>query len=142
MIDQLTELEGIEDTYDKISKMIDSVVSEEDKPKCKMARAYRLGKKSELGKPRKIRVEFTGIEGRDLCMSYSRKISKVGNDVKIFYINDDLPESLKRRRTDIYRYIRYIQEWGHSIERYGEDFIINGQRWKRFEQSTNWRSVT
>lgn len=130
LVDQLSESDGVEDTLEKVSNMIGIVFKAEDKPKCKIARAYRLGRKSDQGKPRKIRIEFVDIESRDLFMSYSRRLSKVGNDGRPFYINEDLPESLKRRRTDIYRYIRYMQEKGHSIERYGDDFIINGQRWK------------
>lgn len=130
LIDHLTESEGAEDTYEKIMKMIDFVFNEADKCRCKLARAYRLGRKSSLGKPRKIRIEFVDVESRDLFMSYSRELTRVGNDGRIFYINEDIPEALKRKRTDIFRYIKYMQEKGHSIERFGEDFIINGQRWK------------
>lgn len=111
--------------------MVDLVFKDSDKECCKIVRAYLLGRISNNGKPRKIRVEFRDIESKDLFMAYSNGLTRVGNDGKIFYINDDLPESVKRRKTDIYRYIKYMQlERGHMVERSGDDLLINGQRWR------------
>lgn len=60
----------------------------------------------------------------------ARIITKSGNDGKPYFINDDVPDSVKRRRSDMYKYMQHLKERGHIVEKAGDDIIINGQRYK------------
>lgn len=43
---------------------------------------------------------------------------------------------MKRRQSDIHKYVLYLRELGHQAEKAGDDVIINKQRWK-FEDLNN-----
>lgn len=51
----------------------------------------------------------------------------------LFYLNDDVPEEVRRWKNDIQKYIKYTTENKHRIEKSGDDLIINEKRWKSTE---------
>lgn len=48
-------------------------------------------------------------------------------------MNEDVPDDLKKRRNDIFKYIKYMERRGRVVERIGEDVVINGTR-KKFSE--------
>lgn len=78
---------------------------------------------------RKIFVEMADARSKDLVMENVAHVVRCGNNGRPYYVNDDIPESLKRRRADIYKHMKHLESRGYRVERAGDDLIINGQRW-------------
>lgn len=127
IIDQFTELEG-ENVKDRLNLVLDLTLAPNDRRAIVITKAFRLGNKRSEGPPRKILVELKS--GRDVMLEKARIITKSGNNGKPYYINDDVPEAVKRRRNDIHKYVMFLREKKQTAEKAGEDVIINGQRWK------------
>lgn len=133
IIDQLQEVEG-EDVLGRINTILDLTLTAKDRAEIQIKKAFRLGVKRAEGQARKILVEVKC--GREILFEKARVITKSGNDGRPYYINDDVPESVKRRRSDIHKYVLHLRERGHQAEKAGEDVIIDHQRWK-FEDLNN-----
>lgn len=127
IIDQFSEIDG-ENVKDRLNLILDLTLSQADRKEVFITKAFRLGNKRSEGPPRKILVELKS--GRETVLDKARIITKSGNDGKPYYINDDVPEAVKRRRNDIHKYVLFLREKGQTAEKAGEDVIINGQRWK------------
>lgn len=127
IIDQLTEVDG-ENTKERLNTILDLTLPPNERKEVILTKAFRLGNKRAEGPPRKILVELKS--GRNIMLEKARAITKSGNDGKPYYINDDVPEAVKRRRNDIHKYILFLREKGQNAEKAGEDVIINNQRWK------------
>lgn len=127
IIDQLQEVDN-ENILARLNTIFDVTLIPADRNEVQIKRAFRLGTKRADGPPRKILLELKS--GREIVFEKARIITKSGNDGKPYYINDDVPESVKRRRSDIHKYVLYLRERGHQAEKAGEDVIINNQRWK------------
>lgn len=127
IIDQLQEAEN-ENVLERLKTILDLTLTSADRSEVQIKRAFRLGTKRADGPPRKILVELKN--GKEILFDKARLITKSGNDGRPYYINDDVPEAVKRRRSDIHKYVLYMRERGHQAEKAGEDVIIDNQRWK------------
>lgn len=129
IIDQLDEWQD-ENTYARINDLLDTTLSENDRKIAIVANAYRFGNRQKRGQPRKILLEMTTSKGKDIVLNQARQISKVGNNGRYFYLNEDAPDGVKRKKSDIYKYIRYMEDIrGKKVERDGEFLIIEGYRY-------------
>lgn len=133
IIDQLMESEN-EDTLKLVNEILDHALTPSERSLITVGRAYRLGVKSRDSKScRKVFAEITTSNGKDLIIDLARKITRNGNNGRPYYISDDVPEPIKRKKADIHKYINYMRRRGRTIEKVGDDFMIDGRRW-RYEE--------
>lgn len=129
IIDQLSEHDG-EDLFARLMGIFSNTLRWEDLSQVKIVRVFRLGVKRVGGPPRKVLLELDCPISRDFLLANARLITKSGNDGKPYYLNDDIPEELRRWKTDVQKYMRYMEKKGHRIEKVGEDMMIDGRRWR------------
>lgn len=127
IFDKLHELPN-ENTKDKISDILKLALRQEDYERIRITNAYRLGKLRSGTNPRKILVELADSGCKDLLLQYARQITKVGNNGAPYYVNEDMPDALKRSKTDIFKYKRYLIERNHKVEQLGDFFIIDDRK--------------
>lgn len=132
IIDQLSEIDN-EDTIMRINTILSNTLSKDELNEIKVLRAYRMGRKRPGNACRKILVEISTPLGRDICIQQATKITKSGNDGRPYYVNEDVPEDLKRKKMDLYRYINHLKSRNHTVEKMGEDLMIDGILWKSTE---------
>lgn len=75
-------------------------------------------------------LELDNPISKEIVLFYARNITKSGNDGRPYYLSDDVPEEVRRKKSDIHKYMRYMKENGHRIEKIGDDLLIDGRRWK------------
>lgn len=132
IIDQLSEIEG-EEIGPRVCGILGNTMFHEDLNKIRVLRVFRLGIRRPGGPPRKILLELDNPLSRDIVLANAKYITQFGNDGKPFYLNDDVPEEVRRWKNDIQKYIKFMIENKHRIEKSGDDLIINGKRWKTTE---------
>lgn len=87
---------------------------------------FRLGKPNSGEKTaRKILVSFNSTYAREAVLSRAGHIAKAGPPGGRIYVNEDVPEDVKRRRADVYKYVNYMNENGHTITQKGDSVILN-----------------
>lgn len=136
IIDQLYEIEN-EDVVDRLDTIFKNTLSDEDFGNVVIVKAYRMGNKNANTKCRKIMVELSSSLGRDICLQQAIKVTKSGNDGRPFYLNEDMAEDAKRKKMDLYRYIKYLEKRKHTVVKAGEDLWIDGV----FYKSANFNSL-
>lgn len=128
VIDQLSE-DHNENTLDKLNTILDHALANSNpgiRAEISIMRAYRLGTIREGSNyTRRVFVELANSRSKDLVIEYAAKIVKSGNNGRPYYINDDLPEKLKRRKADIHKYVNYLKKWGHRVEKAGDGRLDN-----------------
>lgn len=129
IIDQLSE-DDEEDTPAMVNKILDHAIPPNDRTLIEIVRAFRMGPKTVGSPPRKILIELSTPKGRDVFMDNARNIARVGNDGRQYYINEDLPDAVKRRKSDLNKYVNYLKRQGHKAQKIGDDVIVNGKRYK------------
>lgn len=135
IIDQLMESDN-EDTFITINKILDHALSPDDRRQVEILKAFRLGAKMTRGPPRKVFVEFSTPKARDIVLENTKTISRIGNEGRIYYLNEDLPDSVKRRKSDLHKYVLYLRDRGHQAHKIGEDVVLDGKRYKFEELNT------
>lgn len=128
IIEQLDD-EDREDTKFKINRILNHTLDESSKAKVSISNAYRLGNKFIPNRSRKILVEFSTPEGRDIVMQNVSKVRKAGNNGKPYFISEDIPESIRRWKSDVNKYVKYLEEHEHEVTRSGDNLIIDGVRY-------------
>lgn len=79
----------------------------------KIKQAYRLGIKRKRSKiPRKILVELAEPTDRDIILQSTRQLTKIGNNGAPYFFNENANEEQKRRKADLHKYVKYLQEKG------------------------------
>lgn len=101
-----------------------------------MLKAFRLCTKTPCGPPRKVFVELSTPKGFDLILENARNISRIGNEDKLYYLNVDLPDDIKRRKNDLHKYVLYLRDRGHQGKKIGDDIVLDGKRYKFEELKT------
>lgn len=129
IIEQLNEFDN-ENTLEMINNIFEHALPEQVRAKVDVIRAFRLGPKNTNNNRRKILVELSNSRGKELVLEYARQITLAGNDGNAYYINEDLPETIRRRKNDIYKYIKYMERRGHTVTRAGDDIVLDGTRFK------------
>lgn len=99
IIEQLQEAQN-ENTVDTVYDILDLALSDENRREVQILRPFRLGVKSNNGPPRKILAEVSTTRGREIILDNARLITRLGNDGKTYYINEDLPDPVKRKKSD------------------------------------------
>lgn len=127
LIDKLSEREN-ENVRERVDEILKLALRPADFDQIKVLNAYRLGKSRARNNPRKIMIELADPKSKDLIMQFAKQITKVGNNGAPFYLNEDMPEALKRAKTDIFKYKRYLEEKKHTVEQFGDYFVIDGRR--------------
>lgn len=105
IIEQLSESHD-ENTLALLNSILDHALQPADRSAVDIVKAFRLGQKSPNGPPRKILVELSSPKGREILLSNAKNITRAGNDGKYYFINEDLPESVRRHKSDIYKYLK------------------------------------
>lgn len=100
--------------------------------------AYRLGHPpSTTNKsPRRILLRTASTFTRSLILEYAESIAKTGLPGARVYITEDLPESIKRRRQDIHKYVAFLKELGIDAMQKRDCVIFNGTLYK-YEEILN-----
>lgn len=98
--------------------------------------AYRIGKFVPNRPPRRIFTSFTPGPTRNLVLSCAGLIAKAGLPGARIYINEDVPEGIKRRKSDIFKYVEFLKEKGITAIQKGENVLIDGRLYK-FEELKN-----
>lgn len=129
IIDQLSEIDG-EEIGHRVCEILRNTMWQEDLFKIKVLRVFRLGVRRAGGPPRKVLLELDNPMSRDIVLANARYITKSGNDGKPYYLNEDIPEEVRRWKNDLQKYMKYMGENGHRVEKVGDDLIIDGRRWK------------
>lgn len=127
IFDQLTE-EVNENTLGRVAKILDYTLSVESRGEVKIRRAFRLGRKMNPKSTRKILIEFTTPEGRDIVYQNASAIRKSGNNGKPYFINEDASEDYKRKKADIQKFANFLTEKGYKVVKNGENLIVNGRK--------------
>lgn len=129
IIDQLGETEN-ENIISRLNTIFDSTLNKEDRDLVVIMNAFRIGKlRPNQKSPRKIMIQFDSPIGKEIVIRRAKYITCTGNGDRNYYINEDLPETEKRKKNDLYKYQKYLMERGHKVERENDTFIINDQRW-------------
>lgn len=131
IIDQLFENDN-ENTFVLVNQILDHTLSDNDRANVVVGRAYRLGIKPRDNRShftRKIFVEFSTPRSKDIVMENARKITKSGNNGRPYYITDDIPDAIKRKKADLHKYYNYLKQKGREVEKIGDDMVIDGYRW-------------
>lgn len=93
--------------------------------------AFRLGKSYPADRsPRRVLVSFTTTTVRDVVLSCAGIIARAGPPGGKIYINEDIPEDLKRRRADVHKYVAYMSEKGYKIAQKGDSVVLNDTLYK------------
>lgn len=131
IVDLLAERND-EDTVSLINEILDLSLTKNDREVIRVKKAYRMGvKRANMKTPRKIFIELSESQDRDLLLKLSKTITKFGNNGSNFYINEDVSEDTKRKKADLHKYVKYLESWrGHTVEKSGEDIVLNGVRWR------------
>lgn len=97
---------------------------------------FRLGRfNSSDRNPRRILVVFISLGIRDSVLNAAGHIAKAGPPGGKIYVNEDLPDEIKRRRADVYKYVQYMLEKGYNISQRGDSVQINKTVYKYEELS-------
>lgn len=93
--------------------------------------AYRLGKNHGSERmPRRVLVAFYSTAARDLVLNSAGAIARAGPPGKRIYVNEDIPEEVKRRRADVFKYCSYMTESGYNISQKGDSVVLNNVLYK------------
>lgn len=94
---------------------------------------YRIGAPRTDNTPRRVFTSFTSQFAKDYIMSNSYKLHyNFASSVKL-YLNDDYTDETKRRRNDIHKYVEYMKEHYHEVEKKGDAVIVNGKLYSHDE---------
>lgn len=75
--------------------------------------------------PRRILVSFNSTQAREAVLSRAGAIARAGPQGGRIYINEDIPEDVKRRRADVFKYVNYMSEKGYNIVQKGDSVVLN-----------------
>lgn len=129
IIDQLGENVN-EVVVDRINLILDNTLSKEDRDKVVVRNAYRVGKyRTGQRIPRKIMVQLDNPIGKETIIKNAGRITRSGNDGRTYYINEDLAETDRRKKNDLYKYTKYLEGRRHTVVREGDFFIIDDVKW-------------
>lgn len=93
--------------------------------------ASRLGK--HLGNdrsPRRVLVSFYSSAARDLVLNSAGMIARAGPPGGRIYVNEDIPDDVKRGRANIFKYVNYMSELGYNISQKGDSVILSNVLYK------------
>lgn len=140
IIDGLVELPD-EVTIQHVSSFLGKSISSFDIDM--IDNAYRLGhsRSNPSKSPRRILLHTTSTFIRSLILEYAEGIAKAGLSGARVYITEDLPESIKRKRQDIFKYVAFLKEKGIDATQKGECVIFNGMLYK-YEEILNMAMVS
>lgn len=69
-------------------------------------------------------------------MSNAKEITWPGNNGRNYFLNEVLPEEVRRHKNDMYKYVNYLRERGQTASKIGDDVLLNGRRYKYSELNT------
>lgn len=99
--------------------------------------AFRLGKPQQLNKsPRRVMLYLTSNMAKETILGYADAIANAGSPGARVFVNEDIPEPTKRRRTDIYKYVCFLREKGITAVQKGDGVIFNDTLY-RYEEILN-----
>lgn len=105
--------------------------------------AFRLGKSSiNDNSSRRVLVSFNSTQAREAVLGLSGVIARAGPPGGRIYINEDIPEDVKRRRADVFKYVNYMYEKGHNIVQKGDCVLLNNTLYKYEDLSSMPKGMT
>lgn len=91
---------------------------------------YRLGKQTNSKFPRRVFVTVYSTAARERILSYAGLIAKSNEPGSRIFINEDVPDELKRRKSDVHKYVNFLKTKSISAIQKGDSVIINGILYK------------
>lgn len=121
LVDGLPELYN-EDTINHVTGFLSKFVPHFERHM--IDNAFRIGK-SQNRSPRRIMLRVSSSPVRDAILNCADMITQAGSPGVRVFINEDLPESIKRRRSDIYKYVCFLKEKGINAVQRGDGVFFN-----------------
>lgn len=104
---------------------------------------FRLGKNSSIDQSaRRILVSFKLTHAREAVLGQAGAIARAGPPGGRIYINEDIPEDVKRRRADVFKYVNYMREKGYNIIQKGDSVVLNNTLYKYEDLSSMPKGMT
>lgn len=70
---------------------------------------YRLGKQTNSNHPRRVFVSVFSTAARERILSYAGLIAKSNEPGSRIFINEDVLDDLKRRKSDVHKYVNFLK---------------------------------
>lgn len=87
---------------------------------------YRLGKQTNTTYPRRVFVSVFSTAARERILSYAGLITKSNELGTCIFINEDVPDEIKRRKSDIHKYVNFLKTKVIIATQKGDSVLING----------------
>lgn len=99
--------------------------------------AYRLGSpQKNKPLPRRILLHTTSFFARNLILECAEQIAGAGLPGARVFVSEDLPESIRRKRQDMFKYVNFLKEKGIKASQKGDGVMFNGTLYK-YEEILN-----
>lgn len=101
--------------------------------------AFRLGRPQHLNQnkvPRRVMLYLTSNMAKETILGFAGAIANAGAPGARVFINEDILEPTKRRRTDMYKYVCFLKEKGISAVQKGDGVIFNNTLY-RYDEILN-----
>lgn len=95
--------------------------------------AYRLGKPAPNKAPRRILLTVSSYLVRERILECAKSIADAGTPGARIFINEDIPEPIKRRRSDVFKYVDFLKKKGIQATQKGDGVIFNNTLY-RYEE--------
>lgn len=104
---------------------------------------FRLGRGSTTDQStRRVLVSFNSTQAREAVLGQSGTIARAGPPGGRIYINEDIPEDVKRRRADVFKYVDYMYEKGYNVVQKGDSVLLNNTVYKYEDLSAMPKGMT
>lgn len=130
LIDGMFELAN-EDTINYVCSLLSKFIPHFDRPW--IDNAYRLGKPASNRAPRRILLTVSSILVKEKILEKAKFIADAGSPGSRIFINEDIPENIKRRRSDVYKYVDFLRTKGIKAIQKGDAVIFNNSLY-RYEE--------
>lgn len=117
-----------EDTFFEVLQLLTRFVPHFDSNH--LISAYRIGKRHTGGTPRRILISLLPGPTRSLILNMAGTIAKAGLPGARIFINEDIPDDIKRRRSDVYKYVEFLKEKNITAQQKGDSVLIDGKLYK------------
>lgn len=128
-----------EDTIGYVCNLLARFIPHFDRPW--IDNAYRLGNRNQNHKqnrpqknlPRRILLTVSSYLVREKILECAKIIADAGAPGARIFISEDVPESIKRRRSDVFKYVDFLRKKGIQATHKGDAVIFNNTLY-RYEE--------
>lgn len=117
-----------EDTFFEVLQLLTRFVPHFDSSH--LVSAYHIGKRPTGNLPRRILISLLPGPARSLILNMAGSIAKAGLPGARIFVNEDIPDDIKRRRSDVYKYVEFLREKNIIAQQKGDSVLIDGKLYK------------